>query len=97
MPEAELLRPAVSIVTATYNRGRWLECAVRSIVRQTFTDWELVVVGDACTDDTADVVARFDDARIRFINLTRNFGEQAGPNNVGVAESRAPLIAFLNH
>ena len=55
------------------------------------------MVGDACTDDTAGVVAGFGDSRIRFVNLTRNFGEQAGPNNVGMAESSAPLIAFLNH
>jgi glycosyltransferase involved in cell wall biosynthesis len=91
------VQPAVSIVMATYNRSRWLACAIRSVLRQTFSDWELVVVGDACTDDTPEVVAGFGDSRIRFLNLTRNFGEQAGPNNIGVAESKAPLVAFLNH
>jgi len=89
--------PAVSIVTATYNRSAALACAIESVRRQSFADWELIVVGDACTDDTAGVVARFADARIRFINLGRNFGDQAGPNNIGVAEANAPLVAFLNH
>ena len=90
-------QPAISIVTATYNRPQWLSCAIRSVLKQTFADWELIVVGDACTDNTAEVVEGFGDERIRFLNLTRNFGEQAGPNNIGFAESSAPLLAILNH
>ena len=42
-------------------------------------------------------MTRIGDRRVRVINLQRNFGEQAGPNNIGVAEARAPLVAFLNH
>jgi GT2 family glycosyltransferase len=89
--------PAISIITATYNRSAALAVAIRSVLAQTFTDWELIVVGDACTDDTAEVVAHFADPRIRYVALTRNFGEQAGPNNVGIAQARAELVAFLNH
>lgn len=89
--------PAISIVTATYNRSRVLRCTIEAILRQRFTDWELLVVGDACTDDTAAVVASFEDARIRYVELARNTGEQAGPNNVGIALATAPLIAFCNH
>lgn len=90
-------RPAISIVTATYDRSRALRCTIEAILRQRFTAWELIVVGDQCTDDTADVVASFDDPRIRYVALTRNTGEQAGPNNVGIALAQAPLIAFCNH
>jgi hypothetical protein len=57
----------------------------------------MIVVGDSCTDDTADVVARVRDPRIQFINLDRNWGEQAGPNNIGAAKARAPLVAYLSH
>jgi glycosyltransferase involved in cell wall biosynthesis len=89
--------PAISIVVATYNRSRALRCAIESARRQTWTDWEMIVVGDACTDDTAAVVAEFADRRIRFVNLAINFGDQSGPNNVGVARSSGRLIAFLNH
>jgi hypothetical protein len=92
-----LARPELCIVVATYNRSRALACAIESARRQRFTEWEMIVVGDQCTDDTAAVVGGFDDPRIRFINLSRNTGDQAGPNNVGIAEARAPLVAFLNH
>jgi glycosyltransferase involved in cell wall biosynthesis len=89
--------PRVGIVIATYNRSNVLVHAIESVRRSTLTDWELLVVGDACTDDTADVVAGFNDPRIRFINLEHNFGEQSGPNNVGASLVRAPYLAFLNH
>lgn len=89
--------PAISIVTATYDRSRALRCTIEAILRQRFTAWELIVVGDQCTDDTPEVVASFEDPRIRYVELTRNTGEQAGPNNVGIALARAPLIAFCNH
>jgi hypothetical protein len=76
-----------------------LAYAVESVLRQTFVDWELIVVGDACTDDTAEVVARYvsADARVRFVNLERNWGEQSAPNNIGRSMARAPLIAYLSH
>jgi len=89
--------PLFSIVTATYNRGHVLRFAIGSVLRATETDWELIVVGDCCTDDTADVVASFGDPRIRFINLPSNHGEQSKPNNVGCAEARGRYLAFLNH
>jgi glycosyltransferase involved in cell wall biosynthesis len=91
--------PAISVVIATYNRSRALGCAVESVLRQTFKDWELIVVGDGCTDDTAEIVARYADAdpRVRFVNLERHWGEQSAPNNVGRTLAGAPLIAYLSH
>src|SRR4051794_39151296 len=93
------IRPAISVVIATYNRSCALVCAIESVIRQTFTDWELIVIGDACTDDTAEIVERYvrADPRVRFVNLERNWGEQSGPNNVGRTLARAPLIAYLSH
>jgi glycosyltransferase involved in cell wall biosynthesis len=91
------MTPAISIVVATYNRGNVLRHAIASAVAQTFTDWEMIVVGDACTDDTGDVVAGLGDERIAFVNLPVNNGDQAVPNNEGVARARGRLIAYLNH
>lgn len=88
--------PKVSVVMATYNRSNLLQYSIGSLLQGSFQDWELIVVGDACTDDTADVVARFDDARIRFVNLDVNHGEQAISNNKGAELARGHYIAFLN-
>lgn len=89
--------PLVSIILATYNRPDTLRLAIASVLAQTLTDWELLVVGDACATETATVIDEAADPRIRYINLARNFGEQSGPNNVGIARARGSYIAFLNH
>jgi glycosyltransferase involved in cell wall biosynthesis len=89
--------PAVSIVIATYNRSNVLELAIASAVAQTFADWEMHVVGDACTDDSEQVVASFGDPRIHWTNLPVNHGDQSIPNNHGVDRSRGRHVAFLNH
>lgn len=89
--------PLVSVITATYNRPSVLSYAIKSVIAQTLPEWEMIVVGDACTDDTEAVVAGFGDERIQFKNLVENFGEQSGPNNFGVGQARGRYIAFLNH
>lgn len=97
MPDAPSPEPQVSIVMATYNRSNILRFVIETVRRQTLQDWELLVVGDGCTDDTASVVERFGDPRIRFWNLEQPAGEQSGPNNAGVGEARGRFLAFLNH
>lgn len=89
--------PLVSIVTATYNRSNVLRWTIRSVLGQTHTDWQLLVVGDACTDDTAEVVSSFADPRISFVDLPVNCGDQSGPNNEGVRRAAGRYVAFLNH
>jgi glycosyltransferase involved in cell wall biosynthesis len=89
--------PLVSVVIATYNRSRVLAHAIESVRRSTLADFELIVVGDHCTDDTSEVVRSFDDERITYVNLPQNVGEQSGPNNEGVRLARGRYIAFLNH
>lgn len=94
---AGISMPDISIVTATYNRSNVLRHAIGSVLRQSCTDWELIVVSDGCTDDTASVVASFADPRIRFVHLPHNHGEQSVPNNEGVRHASGRLLAFLNH
>ncbi len=89
--------PLASIILATYNRSNVLKYSIDSVVGQSMPDWELIVVGDCCTDDTEAVVANFQDARISFLNLPENFGEQSRPNNEGLQRARGKYIAFLNH
>jgi glycosyltransferase involved in cell wall biosynthesis len=88
--------PLVSVVMATYNASHLVRYAIGSLQLQDFADWELVVVSDHSPDDTEAVVASFADDRIRFIELPTNSGQQATPNNVGVAAARGEYLAFLN-
>ena len=55
------------------------------------------MVGDACADDSEQVVAAFGDPRIRWHNLPENCGNQYGPNNAGIAMARGRHIAYLGH
>ncbi len=90
-------RPLITIVTATYNRSRVLAHAIESVRRSTIDDWEHLVVGDACTDDTAEVVAGIGDSRVTFTNLPVNAGEQSAANNDGLRRARGRYLAYLNH
>ncbi|HET7124524.1 MAG TPA: glycosyltransferase family 2 protein [Bradyrhizobium sp.] len=89
--------PAVSVIIATYNRAHTLRHAVQSVCNSSFSDWELIVVGDGCTDDTAQCISSFNDPRVRFVNLAKRFGHQAGPHNHGLTLARGRYVAFLNH
>jgi GT2 family glycosyltransferase len=89
--------PAVSVIIATYNRSYVLRHSIASVLRSDFSDFEIIVVGDGCTDDTEEVVRGFADARISFVNLPENSGTQSAPNNAGIARARARIICFLNH
>jgi glycosyltransferase involved in cell wall biosynthesis len=89
--------PLVSVVIATHNRPAVLRQALKSLLGQTMQDWEAIVVGDACRADTATTVAAFEDARISYIDLPVNFGEQSGPNNIGFARACGRFVAILNH
>lgn len=87
----------VSVIIATYNRSNALAYSIHSVLAQSFQDWELLVIGDACSDDSEAVVAAFKDPRIRFVNLSKNYGNQYGPNNHGMKLAQGRFIAFLNH
>jgi glycosyltransferase involved in cell wall biosynthesis len=90
-------RPLVSVVIATYNWSGVLRHAIASALAQTFQSFEVLVVGDACTDDSAEVVAGFGDPRLRWHNLPANSGSQAMPNNAGISLARGEYIAYLGH
>lgn len=81
-----------------YNAARYIEASIRSVLVQTFADFELNVIDDASTDSTREIVERLaaGDPRIRYHALPKNMGAPAGPRNIGIREARASLIAFLD-
>ena len=89
--------PRVTVIIPTCNWSAVLPYSIGSVLRQSFLDFELLVVGDGCTDDSAEVVLRVADPRVRWINLPSNTGQQSGPNNEGLRQARGELIAYLGH
>lgn len=89
------MKPRVSVVIASYNYGRYIGEALDSLCRQTFEDWEAVVVDDGSTDDTRSIVCRYL-LDTRFSLITQKHQGQPRTKNRGILETKAPLIAFLD-
>jgi len=85
--------PLVSAAIITHNRARYLVDAITSVLAQTVTDVELIVVDDGSTDETADVVAPYLD-RIRYVRRERR--GKAAARNAAVELARGELIAFCD-
>jgi CDP-glycerol glycerophosphotransferase len=90
--------PDVTVVVIGYNDAERIERAIQSVRRQTLRNLEIVVVDDASTDGTADVVARLaaQDDRIRYVRLATNSGGCSAPRNEGLALARAPWVMFCD-
>jgi glycosyltransferase involved in cell wall biosynthesis len=89
------MSPSVSVIVSSYNYGRYIGAALESVRRQTFADFEAIVVDDGSTDDSLRVIRRFlRDPRFRLVE--QRHGGQAGAKNRGLAEARAPYVAFLD-
>lgn len=86
----------VTVVIAAYNSSSRLMCAVESVRGQDMQDFEIVVVGDAVTDDSGVRLASLDDDRIRWENMPTNWGEQSVPSNRGIELARGRYVFFLN-
>lgn len=83
---------AVSVLLPNYNAGAFLRPAIDSILGQTFRDLELIVIDDASTDGSAEIVGTYSDPRLRFIRHDTNRGLPATLNE-GLAAASAPLVA----
>lgn len=83
--------PKITVLMPAYNAGKYIGEAIESVLQQTFTDFELLIVNDGSTDDTADVIRSFTDPRIVMIHQD-NKGVALALNN-GLKYARAPYIA----
>lgn len=92
----KLSTPKVSVVIAAYNSSARLKCAVTTALRQNYENLEVIVVGDACTDNTEETLKAFKDSRIRWENLPLNWGEQSVPTNRGIELVEGEFTFFLN-
>ena len=85
----------VSVIIPTHNRAQYLPVAIKSVLNQTFQDFEIIVVDDASSDNTADVARSFTDSRIRFTRFDANRGGSAARNQ-GILTAKSGYLAFLD-
>jgi glycosyltransferase involved in cell wall biosynthesis len=85
--------PRVSIILPTFNRAKVLSRSVMSILDQTYQDFELLIIDDGSTDETADAIQQFSDERIRYFKSDRNRG-RGSARNIGLQMAAGEFIAF---
>ena len=85
----------VSIIMPSYNTASYIQETVESVLKQTYTNWELIIVDDCSTDDTDDILATFTDKRIRIYKNEKNSGA-AVSRNKALREANGKWIAFLD-
>ena len=88
----------VSIVMPVHNAGRYIEEAIRSVMQQTYQEWELLVVDDASTDASIHIARRLAamDTRIKVLVNEHNTGYPATPRNKAIDAAQGRYIAFLD-
>jgi glycosyltransferase involved in cell wall biosynthesis len=87
--------PSVSIVIPTYNRAGHIGQAIQSVLAQTFEDFEVLIVDDASTDNSEEIILGFNDGRILYLRRNNN-GGAAAARNTGIQAARGEFIAFLD-
>ena len=85
----------VSVIMPTYNCSRFIAESIRSVLSQTYTNWELLIVDDCSTDNTAEIVNAFTDSRIRYMQNEKNEGA-ALTRNKALRAAKGRYIAFLD-
>lgn len=86
----------ISIVIPTYNRVKYLLECVNSILKQSHTEFEVIIISDGSTDNSKEEIAKLNDSRIKFIELDRNYGYPARARNEGIKLSKGDYIAFCD-
>lgn len=85
----------VSIIMPSWNTERFIADSIKSVIAQTYTNWELLIVDDCSDDNSEEVILSFEDTRIKYIKNEKNMGA-ALTRNHGLSEAKGEWIAFLD-
>lgn len=89
------MNPLISIIIPSYNHAHFLARALQSVISQTYTNWEVIIVDNHSEDNTDQVISSFNDPRISLLKI-HNEGVIARSRNKGVLTARGEWIAFLD-
>ena len=95
MENREVVDGLVSIIMPSWNTERFIAETIQSVINQTYTNWELLIVDDCSSDNTDEVVASFKDERIKYFHNEKNSGA-ALTRNKAMREAKGEWIAFLD-
>jgi hypothetical protein len=87
--------PKVSVIIPYYNAAKYLEAAVRSVLEQTYRDYELILIDDGSADESSGVIRNINDSRIRLYRNEKNIGIPAARNQ-GIQYAKGKYIAWLD-
>ena len=88
------MRPKISVIIPTYNRRLSIEVAIKSVLSQSYKEFELIIIDDGSTDKTKELIEFIDDRRIQYF-YQENQGSSVA-RNLGVEKSEGDFIAFLD-
>ena len=83
----------ISVIIPTFNREKLIGNSIKSVLNQTFKNFELIIVDDGSTDNTSEVVDKFQDNRIKYIKLDKNQGA-SNARNIGIKNAKGKYISF---
>ena len=91
------MKEKISIITASYNAERFIKNTIESVLKQTYQNWEMIIIDDCSSDNTESIVNRYVelDKRIKFYKLEKNSGA-AIARNLGINKANGEFIAFLD-
>ncbi|HLV45459.1 MAG TPA: glycosyltransferase family 2 protein [Flavobacterium sp.] len=89
------MNPTVSIIIPCYNSEKFIGETLESILDQTFQDWECLVMDNASTDNSVDVIERFKNEKIHLIKLDKNYGASQA-RNIGIERAKGRFITFID-
>ena len=84
-----------SVILPTYNRAKFIEGAINSVLNQDYLNWELIIIDNFSTDNTQTLVEKFNDQRIKYVKYKNN-GIIAKARNYGIKLSNGNYLAFLD-
>lgn len=90
------IHPKVSIIVPCYNQAQFLDEALQSVLDQTYTNWECIIVNDGSPDHTEEVAQKWAAKEARFVYLKKENGGVSSARNAGIEKAKGDFIQFLD-